>query len=94
MRDLPSDWNKRLVVVFTGQAIELRCLGREDLLGAKLFALCDRGLDLPDCIALAPTPGELESLRPWIEERDANPDWPEHVRATLDDLARKLGHGA
>lgn len=94
VRDLPSDWNKRLVVVFTGQAIELSCLGREDLLRAKLFALCDRALDLADCIALAPSPEELGSLHRWIEERDANPDWPEHVRATLDDLARKLGHGA
>jgi hypothetical protein len=28
----------------------------------------------------------------WIEEQDLNPDWPAHVRATLADLGRRLGH--
>jgi hypothetical protein len=45
---------ERLQTVFAGTAIHLRCLGREDLLCAKLFALCDRGIDLGDCLALAP----------------------------------------
>ena len=64
-----------------------------DLLRSKLFALCDRALDLPDCVALAPTPGELDAILPWLEERDGNPEWPTHVRAVLDDFARRLGHG-
>jgi hypothetical protein len=29
----------------------------------------------------------------WIAPQDLNPDWPRHVRATLQDLARRLGHG-
>ncbi|HET7506236.1 MAG TPA: DUF6036 family nucleotidyltransferase [Kofleriaceae bacterium] len=49
---LPPGWRERLQLVFTGSAIELRCLGREDLLRSKLFALCDRGFDLGDCLAL------------------------------------------
>jgi hypothetical protein len=28
-----------------------------------------------------------------LEQQDANPDWPAHVRATLADVARRLGHG-
>lgn len=58
----------------------------------RLFALCDRGLDIGDCVALAPTPDELRRLQPWLEERDANELWPAHVRATLADVAAKLGH--
>lgn len=91
-QQLPHGWERRLRVVFTGTAIVLRCLGRDDLLLSKLFALCDRGLDLADCIALAPAAGELEALRPWVESQDLNPDWPAHVRATFADLGRRLGH--
>ncbi|HVT57110.1 MAG TPA: hypothetical protein VHR45_01815 [Thermoanaerobaculia bacterium] len=59
---------------------------------AKLFALCDRGLDLANCLALAPAAEELAALLPWLEQQDLNPEWPAHVRATVADLERKLGH--
>ena len=74
-------WEERLQTVFAGTAIHLRCLGREDLLCAKLFALCDRGIDLGDCLALAPNINELENTLPWLEQQDANP------------LRRRLVHG-
>jgi hypothetical protein len=90
---LPPSWQGRLQTVFTGQALLLRCLGRDDLIRSKLFALCDRGIDLADCLALAPTTDELATILPWLEQQDANPDWPAHVRATLADVARRLGHG-
>jgi hypothetical protein len=90
---LPADWLEHLQMVFSGSAITLRCPGRADLLRSKLFALCDRGLDLGDCLALAPTADELRDLLPWVERQDANPGWPAHVRATFEDLARRLGHG-
>ena len=90
---LPSRWQRRLQTVFNGQAIVLRSLGREDLLRAKVFALCDRGIDLSDCLALAPTTAELAAILPWLEQQDINPDWPAHVRATMEDLGRRLGHG-
>lgn len=93
IRDLPPGWEGRLQPAFAGAAIELRSLGREELLRSKLFALCDRGLDLGDCLALAPTPDEAAILLPWLEYRDANPDWPQHVRDTLRDLLERLGHG-
>jgi hypothetical protein len=91
---LPPGWELRLQEAFHGQALVLRALHRSDLLKSKLFALCDRGLDLPDCIALAPTPEELTEASAWLEPQDLNPHWPAHVRATLEDLARRLGHGA
>jgi hypothetical protein len=67
--------------------------GLDHLLCARLFALCDRGIDLGDCIALAPIVNELENVLPWLEQQDANPDWPGHVRATVADLRRRLSHG-
>lgn len=90
---LPSGWDARLVPVFSGVAIQLQCLGREDLLRSKLFALCDRGIDLGDCLALAPSASELTLILPWLEKQDANPDWPAHARATLADVGARLGHG-
>jgi hypothetical protein len=91
-KQLPAGWRDHLQHVFTGKAIQLSSLGRDDLLRSKLFALCDRAIDLPDCVALKPTAEELRALRPWLEYQDANPDWPDHVRATLADLSRRLGH--
>ena len=90
---LPPGWRERLQTVFSGVAIELRCLGRMDLLRSKLFALCDRGLDLGDCLALAPAADELGSILPWLEQQDGHPGWPAHARETLADLGRRLGHG-
>ncbi len=90
---LPSGWADRLQFAYEGKSIILHCLGRMDLLRSKLFALCDRGIDLKDCIALAPTVAELDEIRPWLEDQDGNPDWPAHARATLDDLRGRLGYG-
>jgi len=90
---LPAGWELRLQEAFRGQVLVLRALHRSDLLKSKLFALCGRGLDIPDCIALAPTPEELAEAIIWLEPQDLNSYWPVHVRATLDDVARRLGHG-
>jgi hypothetical protein len=90
---LPAGWQERLQLVFAGAALKLRCLGRQELLFTKLFALCDRGIDLGDCLALAPTAAELQVWLPLLEQQDAHSDWPAHVRATLADVARRLGHG-
>lgn len=94
LRDvLREGWQLRTRALFVGNALILTTLGRPDLLATKLFALCDRGTDLSDCLALAPTAAELADTEPWLVTQDTNPIWPEHVRATLDDLRRRLGHG-
>ena len=91
-RQLPDGWKERIEQVFGGKALTLHSLGRTELLMSKLFALCDRGVDIQDCIALGPTPDELARILPWLSAQDLNPDWPAHVRATVADLARRLGH--
>lgn len=90
---LPEGWRQRLQLIHQGKAIRLWALGRPELLLSKLFALCDRGLDLPDCLALQPSATELARAEIWIEAQDLNPEWPAHVRAALQNLGRRLGHG-
>jgi hypothetical protein len=90
---LPADWRDHLQTVFSGRALRLECPGRNDLLRSKLFALCDRGLDLGDCLALAPSREELVSLLPWLDLQDGNPGWPAHGHTTLADLGQRLGYG-
>ncbi len=85
---LPAGWRIRLQSAFVGEALILTTLGRADLLKSKLFALCDRGTDLGDCLALTPSTHELDSALPWLVEQDGNPLWPDHVRETLDELRR------
>ena len=92
-KDLPEGWEDQLQIAHRGEVLTLYTLGRLDLLRSKLFALCDRAIDLPDCLALGPSETELEQVLPWLEARDANPDWPAHVRDTVADLGRRLGHG-
>ena len=90
---LPDGWRDRLHLIHDGKAIRLWSLGRPELLLAKLWALCDRSLDLSDCVALNPSTEELAQAEAWIVRQDINPDWPTHVRSTLEDLAGRLGHG-
>jgi len=90
---LPDGWKKRLQLAFKGKALTLYTLGREDLLKTKLFALCDRGTDKIDCVAMHPTKEELKGAITWVKDQDGNPDWPKHVENVLADLAKDLGHG-
>ena len=90
VRELPLGWEERLRVAYQGQAVRLTTLGRVDLLLTKLFALCDRGEDLEDCVALAPSDAELEEALPWVLDRDASELWPDHVKATFESLERRL----
>ena len=87
---LPDGWRDDLRPLYEGQAITFLQLGRMDTLRTKLFAYCDRQRDMDDCIALEPTEREIRIIKPWLEEQDANPQWPEHVRRSLHALQREL----
>lgn len=92
IRTLPPEWSRRLRPLYSGSALELLTLAREDLLRSKLFALVDRNIDLPDCVALAPTREELHALLPWLDEQDGNEEWPRYSRTVLGHLAQELGY--
>lgn len=89
---LPDGWKERLQPLYQGKAVRLWTLASQDLLLTKVFALCDRGLDLGDCLAMRPKPEELAWAVAWVAAQDLNPDWPAHVHATLKDLGVRLGH--
>ncbi|HEY4188356.1 MAG TPA: hypothetical protein VGP07_25000 [Polyangia bacterium] len=40
-----------------------------------------------------PSSAELDECLPWLEQQDGSEQWPAHVRATLADLAGRVGHG-
>jgi hypothetical protein len=90
---LPQGWQNNLQLIFKGKSLTLHTLGRQDLIRTKLFALCDRGTDLLDCIALKPSIEEIEEAIHWVLEQDTNPDWPRHVSSVLGDLGARLGYG-
>lgn len=92
IRDLPKDWRLRTVKIFKGQSIILSTLGRSDLLKTKLYALCDRGIDLADCIQLKPTLDEIDEALPWVLKGDANELWPDRVNEMMDALKEKLSY--
>ena len=93
IRELPPGWREGLTPIFSGKALNLTTLSRMDLLRTKLFAFCDRDQDLQDCMALHPSPKELDTCFDWVANRDANPDWPENVRRHFTLLGKRLGHG-
>ena len=90
--DLPEGWQSRRVPLYRGKALVLITLGRIDCLRAKIFAYLDRQKDLDDCVALKPSPDELKECYPWLQERDLNPLWPQHVRTSLILIAKRMGY--
>ena len=74
-------------------ALHVFSLGREDLLRSKLYAYLDRGIDLDDIQALKPSHEEIESILPWLTERDANPDWPDYVERSMLELIERSKDG-
>ena len=65
--------------------IPIRVLERFDAL------LAERELRF-EAVVIGGTALNLDASIPWISVQDANPDWPKHVRETLADLSKRLGH--
>ncbi len=84
---------QRVTPVYQGQALTIAVPDRPELLATKLFALCDRGTDLADCLNLGPSEVELATVLPWLICRDAHPEWTVHVCETNAELGRRCGHG-
>ena len=91
-QNLPENWRTRLEIIFQGESITLRTLGRSDFLKTKIFAYCDRDIDLEDCIALKPSPSELSEAAEWVYLQDISELWPERVDHMIAFLRKRLGH--
>jgi hypothetical protein len=88
---LPKEWREKLQVVYKGQALEIYTLDRINLLRTKLAALCDRGSDLEDVLAMKPTKKELDEAIDWVKQYDSNELWPTHVEQQIKKVKEKLG---
>jgi hypothetical protein len=90
-RELPAGWQIRLQTLYTGESIQLTCLGRSDLLRSKLFAYCDRtNPDFSDLLLMKPTVQELAVSIDWVKARDGNQAWPAHVELAFTVLKKAL----
>ena len=92
INELPMGWQDRTIPVYQGKALTVTSLGRHEMILTKAFAFCDRGRDREDLLKLNVTPDELASARLWVQDRDANPQWPEWVRDQLTQFAKEAGH--
>jgi hypothetical protein len=88
---LPKGWRENLQVVYKGQSLEIYTLDRINLLRTKLAALCDRGSDLEDVLAMKPTKKELDEAKDWVKQYDANELWPTHVEQQIKKIEEMLG---
>ncbi len=91
-RDLLPGWEERSVPIFKGKALEVRALGRSDLIATKMYAFCDREDDFEDLLRIKPTREELEAIRTWVLERDGSHLWPGRVAECFARLGKALGH--
>ncbi len=90
---LGKRWEEDCTKVYEGPALQVFALGRMDLIKSKLWSACDRMDDIPDLIALNPTPPELQEAHSWVLLVDASEIWPHLVEGCLKELERRRRHG-
>lgn len=91
-KELPVDWEERCEIAYLGSHLTVHRIGRRDLLFSKIYAACDRSVDIPDIIAMKPTEAELLEAKAWVLKRDAYEKWPQIVEECLSEIRRGL-HG-
>lgn len=94
VRDLEKGWENRVTVAYKGPSLNVKVLGRRDLVATKLFALCDRDEnDLDDLVKLKPSSEEIDSLKQWVLDREASELWPARVEKCFKKLKSRLPNG-
>lgn len=87
---LPKGWQDRATIALETPGLCVRTLAREDLLKLKTYALCQRGQDLQDCVALRPSPEELEETLSWLKGLQRGQGWAQDLAVGMKLLAREL----
>ncbi len=66
-QDIPKQWRQRTKLVFKGEFIIVKTLGRKDLIATKFYSYCMRNLntDKDDLIDLHPSKSELNFAKEW-----------------------------
>ncbi|HLE01566.1 MAG TPA: DUF6036 family nucleotidyltransferase [Bdellovibrionota bacterium] len=89
---LPVNWEDHLVTLFTGKAVTVKSISRQDLICAKLHAAVDRkGLDFSDVIDLKPTAAEIEVARQYCLKQAQTETYEVWVNGYVNLLKKDLG---
>ena len=91
---LPKGWMSECDSVFKDSSLEIRALGRLNLLRTKLFAACDRIDDLDDMVALNPSDTEIEEAEKWVLPRKAGKMWTQVVNECVKELRGRMKDNA
>jgi hypothetical protein len=92
-KELPKAWESRCTDVFKGSALQVRSIGRSDLICTKVYAAACRTDDIDDLVELTPTAAELKQAEAWTLKRDAADIWPRIVTECLAEVRRRMGNG-
>jgi hypothetical protein len=89
---LPEEWEDHLIVVYSGKAVTIRTLSRQDLISAKLHAAIERrAADYADLIDLKPTLAEIDLADAYCLRQGTNETYANLVRGYARQLKKDLG---
>jgi len=84
--ELPKGWQKRTTQIYNGNNLEVRTLGRVDLIFTKVLAELDRQEDWIDLVSLRPLPSELKEIKQHLLDLEDNQEWKNKVLEILKKL--------
>lgn len=75
-RNFPAQWRNRTKLIFKGNSITVKTLGRQDLIATKFHSYCMRSLktDKDDLADLKPSKDELNFAKQWILSLNDSPE--------------------
>jgi len=89
---LPKDWQDHLVTLFTGKAVTIKSISRQDLVSAKLHAAVDRrARDYSDLVDLKPTAPEIALATQYCLKQAPNDNYEVWVNGFVRMLKKDLG---
>ncbi len=89
---LPVNWEDHLITVFTGKAVTIKSISRQDLISAKLHAAVDRkAADYDDILDLNPTVLELDRARDYCLRLAQHETYEIWVNGYVKLLKKDLG---
>ncbi len=86
IKELPRDWENRTQIIYKGNYLIIKSLGRIDLIFTKILAELDRQEDLLDLEQLKPQKNELEFIKDDLIKLDDSKEWRSKVNEIFEYL--------
>ena len=86
-RNFPNNWKNRTKLIFKGNCLTVKVLGRKDLIATKFYAYCIRNLktDKDDLIDLKPSKDNLQFSKQWVLSLNDCPE-QEFITTCFEEL--------